>query len=365
MQDQIDVPVLALEDRPYDYNVLLHPRYSFNWSDDPPRKGYRCHQTIVVKDVASKFSEKCVVESNEFFALHDPYGATFKLELHLGRDDGYFGVFIRNTGQDKVLISLFKFELFDETESLAENSEGESFNGYVVQGNCLCGWPDFYEPEDPTKARVWRVWCEFTYEVLPQPEPSQASRLPIQNDLLRLLEEPTSSDVTFSVGEQKFKAHKVILSARSEYFSDMFKTDTNENVTGEVKVEDVEPKIFKWMLEFLYSGSPAVLPTKGNSHTENLLQLLTLGSKYGLKDLEEACVKHLCKGMDKDCIADVLLLAHKLDNHELLKEAELAFHAFCDDYTLTCREMEKLSANPQILVMLLLDITTSSDVAWN
>jgi len=131
-------------------------------------------------------------------------------------------------------------------------------------------------------------------------------------------------------------------------------------------VDDVKPKIFKWMLEFLYSG---LLTTEGSSHAsshyENLLKLLTLADKYGLKELEEACVERLCNGIDRGHVAETLLLAHKIGNYQLLYEAKLAFKGFCDYYTANGREMDLLRTNTDLLVELLLEFTSNSEVSYS
>lgn len=45
--------------------------------------------------------------------------------------------------------------------------------------------------------------------------------------LFRLLEQGQHSDVKFQVHGQTFQAHRCVLSARSEYFTEMFKTKWN------------------------------------------------------------------------------------------------------------------------------------------
>lgn len=47
-------------------------------------------------------------------------------------------------------------------------------------------------------------------------------------DMLAMLENGTFADVTFVVGEQKFKAHKCILASRCTFFASMFSVGMRE-----------------------------------------------------------------------------------------------------------------------------------------
>jgi hypothetical protein len=61
-------------------------------------------------------------------------------------------------------------------------------------------------------------------------------------------------DVKFSFPNTKVKlsAHRVILAARSPFFKAMFNSGVSESVTEEVKVKDVESKVMKELLTFIY-----------------------------------------------------------------------------------------------------------------
>ena len=61
-------------------------------------------------------------------------------------------------------------------------------------------------------------------------------------------------DVTLSIGEERFGAHKAILCARSSYFAGMFGHLTKERMDNHVVLHDIKPHVFKLILEYLYSG---------------------------------------------------------------------------------------------------------------
>ena len=82
-------------------------------------------------------------------------------------------------------------------------------------------------------------------------EPKQPD---LSSDLLQFYHSQDNADVTFSFEGKELKAHKLILSARSDYFRRMFSAEMKENQTGEIKIIDFEPDVFEEALIFLYSG---------------------------------------------------------------------------------------------------------------
>ena len=107
--------------------------------------------------------------------------------------------------------------------------------------------------------------------------------------MLKLLEDPEGADVEFIVGNETFKAHKVVLVARSAYFRKMFQW-MRENVpialrsgSKEIYVDDTDPGLFKEVLTFIYSGWA---PKKISSIA---MQLLPLADRYDLDELKFMC----------------------------------------------------------------------------
>ena len=74
--------------------------------------------------------------------------------------------------------------------------------------------------------------------------------LSFTENLRNLLDDPVHSDITFIVGEQsdRLKAHKAILSARSEYFRAMFKEGgMAESLENEVILKDHDKSTIRRM----------------------------------------------------------------------------------------------------------------------
>ena len=60
-----------------------------------------------------------------------------------------------------------------------------------------------------------------------------------------LLESEVGCDIVFKVGNESFKAHKLILAARSPVFRAQFLGLVGDPSIDEIVIEDVEPFIFK------------------------------------------------------------------------------------------------------------------------
>lgn len=63
-----------------------------------------------------------------------------------------------------------------------------------------------------------------------------------------LLEAEIGCDIVFQVGDETFKAHKLVLAARSPVFRAQFFGLVGDRNLDKVVVEDVEPTIFKVIL---------------------------------------------------------------------------------------------------------------------
>ncbi|XP_046452787.1 speckle-type POZ protein-like [Daphnia pulex] len=112
------------------------------------------------------------------------------------------------------------------------------------------------------------------------------------------------SDVTFTIRGCKFEAHKAILSARSPVFAAMFDHETAENLSHQVKINDVDPEVFQELLRFVYTGRIPVITMKTLT-----TGLLAAAGKYLLGSLMTACEKYLVNDLSADNCIELLILA--------------------------------------------------------
>ncbi|KAJ4970590.1 hypothetical protein NE237_003689 [Protea cynaroides] len=140
-------------------------------------------------------------------------------------------------------------------------------------------------------------------------------------NLKELLASGIGSDITFEVGEETFKAHKLILAARSPVFrAQFFGLIGNPNM-DKVVVEDVEPSIFKAMLLFIYSDElPDVRELTGSisicTSTIMVQHLLAAADRFGLERLKLLCEAKLCEEITVETVATTLALA---EQHQCLQ----------------------------------------------
>ncbi|XWS42723.1 hypothetical protein CRYUN_Cryun16bG0038400 [Craigia yunnanensis] len=148
-----------------------------------------------------------------------------------------------------------------------------------------------------------------------------------------LLENEEGSDIAFNVFGEKFYAHKLVLAARSPVFEAEF-SDRMEEDNNEIVVTDMEPKVFKALLHFIYRDtliddeeflgtSSSCMPSVSDALAA---KLLAAADKYDLPRLRLMCESVLCKDISVNSVANILALAdrcHAID----LKSVCLKFAA--------------------------------------
>ncbi|KAL6008419.1 BTB/POZ and MATH domain-containing protein 4, partial [Asimina triloba] len=137
-----------------------------------------------------------------------------------------------------------------------------------------------------------------------------------------LLENQEGSDVVFDVCGEKFHAHKLVLAARSQIFRAEF-FDGLEGEKQEIVITDMDPKVFKAMLHFIYRDTlidDEELTASGSSSSipDTLAaKLLAVADKYVLDRLRLMCESYLCKDISVNTVASTLALADAYHAMEL------------------------------------------------
>ncbi|RAL38960.1 hypothetical protein DM860_014786 [Cuscuta australis] len=130
-----------------------------------------------------------------------------------------------------------------------------------------------------------------------------------------LLENMEESDITFNVSGEKFRAHKLVMAARSPIFRSEF-FDGQESDEMDIAVSNMEPKVFKAMLHFVYTDALLVDDLESSSSSsitsvadELAAKLLEAADRYDLGRLKQMCEAYLCKDITVDSVAKMLALA--------------------------------------------------------
>ncbi|XP_017860809.1 PREDICTED: kelch-like protein 40a [Drosophila arizonae] len=118
-------------------------------------------------------------------------------------------------------------------------------------------------------------------------------------------------------GSKVFLCHKLIFSCASEVFDRMLYGNYNESSSGEVKLNDVEPKVFEKFREYVYGYDDERLEVYD---FDTLVKLAEFGNKYLVESIKEDCVRHLLyrkEMFDTDELLRLFQCAHTL-NYSLL-----------------------------------------------
>uniref|UniRef100_A0A1A9ZZW4 BTB domain-containing protein n=1 Tax=Glossina pallidipes TaxID=7398 RepID=A0A1A9ZZW4_GLOPL len=139
----------------------------------------------------------------------------------------------------------------------------------------------------------------------------------LSKDLGNLFVKEKCSDVTLAVGAHELKAHRLILSARSDVFAAMFEHEMDESKLNRVVITDIDPEVVKEMLNFMYTGKAPNLNKMAQG-------LLAAADKYALEGLKVMCEEALSVNLATENAAEILILAD-LQSAAQLKDQTMAF----------------------------------------
>ncbi|XP_029462454.1 kelch-like protein 4 isoform X2 [Rhinatrema bivittatum] len=102
------------------------------------------------------------------------------------------------------------------------------------------------------------------------------------------LQQKQLCDVLLIAGDHKIPAHRLVLSAVSDYFAAMFTNDVREAKEGEIKMEGVDPDALKALVHYAYTG---MLELK----EDTIESLLAAACLLQLSQVIEVCCNFLMK----------------------------------------------------------------------
>ncbi|TVU42659.1 hypothetical protein EJB05_09078, partial [Eragrostis curvula] len=141
----------------------------------------------------------------------------------------------------------------------------------------------------------------------------------------KLLEDKEGVDVTFSVAGETFKAHKILLAARSPVFKAELLGPMSKAGMEPITITDLQPDVFRALLFFNYTDSlPGMDDLEGDDLCEMMRHLLVAADRYAVERLKLMCQSILCENLQVKTVATTLALA---DQHHCgkLKDACIEF----------------------------------------
>lgn len=133
----------------------------------------------------------------------------------------------------------------------------------------------------------------------------------VMNQLRR---EDQLCDITFRIGSETFRAHRVVVASVSPYLRAMFTCGMKESSQDEIELRDIEPQAMCALINYAYTGE--VLVT-----IDNVQDLLPAAGILQLRELKEACCAFLSDHMDTSNCLGIKQFADLHSCPELLKKA--------------------------------------------
>jgi speckle-type POZ protein len=131
----------------------------------------------------------------------------------------------------------------------------------------------------------------------------------IHRHLGQLLSSEEAADVTFEVDGDTISAHRLVLAARSPVFKAELYGSMKERTMSHIQIVDMEARVFKAMLHFIYTD---LLPEIDTKDAMVMTQhLLVAADRYGLERLKLVCEDMLCSHITTLTAATILVLAEQ------------------------------------------------------
>lgn len=141
---------------------------------------------------------------------------------------------------------------------------------------------------------------------------------------------------------RKFRAHRLVLAARSPVFKAMFLTGMREKRVGRVVIEDASPEAVKCMLDFSYKDEC------DNLDEASIFDVLKIANKYDMPGLRDICLEFMANHARSDNIVGFLLACH---SYSLLEFKHLLLSALVDNPSALheCIHRNSLDPHPELL----------------
>nr|XP_015922726.1 rho-related BTB domain-containing protein 3-like [Parasteatoda tepidariorum] len=140
----------------------------------------------------------------------------------------------------------------------------------------------------------------------------------MQSEFQNIFSSKKYSDVTIRCKNDEFSAHKFVLKVRSPVLAAMFDQDMLENKTGIVDMANIDGKILKSFLEFLYTDRV----DKMDYYIAK--NLILTADKYQVQSLVDKCSFFLKSSASIENVCEIIAIADMI-NCESLKFYALSF----------------------------------------
>lgn len=109
-----------------------------------------------------------------------------------------------------------------------------------------------------------------------------------------------------------FKAHRVIIAARCEWFRKALLSGMQEDINRKITIHDTSPVIFRRLLLYLYGA-----PIDRKVDVEQLCELMLLADRYSVDELKDICEMTLVSLIDDESVVCLLGIADRFNTSSL------------------------------------------------
>ena len=134
-------------------------------------------------------------------------------------------------------------------------------------------------------------------------------------NLAQLRADESFCDISININGAIFSAHKVVLSAATDYFNAMFLSGMTENNSKEVTLKGFEVETFTVLLDYMYSGELRL--TQGNAAS-----VLIASDMLSLKFAVKRCLNFLSENITSENCVMLWILADRYNFNTLFFQVE-------------------------------------------
>lgn len=126
----------------------------------------------------------------------------------------------------------------------------------------------------------------------------------LQEDLLKLYESKSFTDLTILCGNREFYVHKHILAIRSSVFKSDFEKEGEDKFSEIILLNEVHPDALEAFLKFMYTAAIKI-------ERHMIDDILRLGKKYHVEELIQLCELELVRDINVSTVVGVFESADK------------------------------------------------------
>lgn len=130
-------------------------------------------------------------------------------------------------------------------------------------------------------------------------------------NIQQIIHDEDFKDFTLIIQGQSFRAHKLVLAARSKVFAELFRSDKE---LKHFQVNDISPRIFKTLLDFIYNDQ---IPPKDVS----LIDVYAAAENFQIDALKVLASKELEHQINDKNVFEIFVMSSEFKNDDLKHEA--------------------------------------------